>query len=205
RLRLVRWDGTAPLHRTVAVLADLTPVDTEKRAGASLQGWQPVAPKQGDELLAERPCPIHPGDVALQTQQTAIRHLPRADLIHDGPRSAQLVDQVCGERTAGRVPGLGCGPELADTLRRVNRLERQDRLDLRQRDLQLAQRRDQACLLELADLVETVARVLIHPCRRQQTQLVIEPQRLRGQPRASGELSDAQLIHVLAPINMTLA
>ena len=66
----------------------------------------------------------------------------------------------------------------ADALRRLGRLERQDRLDLRQRDLQLAQRRDQACLLELAGLVEAVARVLVHPCRRQQTQLVIEPQRL---------------------------
>jgi hypothetical protein len=81
---------------------------------------------------------------------------------------------------AGRVLGLGCGPDLADALRRLERLKRQDRLDLRQRDLQLAQRRDQACLLELAGLVQAVARVLIHSCRWQQTQLVIEPQRLGG-------------------------
>lgn len=99
----------------------------------------------------------------------------------------------------GRVLGIGCSPELADALRRLDRLERQDRLDLRQRNLQLTQRRDQACLPQLAGLVEAVARVLINPCRRQQTQLVIEPQRLGGQPRASGELSDAHLIHLLVP------
>jgi hypothetical protein len=76
------------------------------------------------------------------------------------------------------VVGLGDGPELAEALSRLARRKRQDRIDLRQRDLQLAQRRDQACLLELAGLIEAVARVLVHPGRRQQTQLVVEPQRL---------------------------
>src|SRR5579875_2661224 len=47
--------GTAPLDRTVAVLADLTPEDAEERAGAARDLRQPVAPEQRDELLAERP------------------------------------------------------------------------------------------------------------------------------------------------------
>src|SRR5690242_12848730 len=82
----------------------------------------------------------------------------------------------------GGVLGVHCRPELADADGCLGRLERQDRLDLRERDPQLAQRSDQACLFQLGGLVEAVARVLIHPCRRQQPQLVIEPQRLGGQP-----------------------
>src|SRR5262249_46305016 len=88
RFRLVCWDGIAPLHRTVAVLADLTPKDAEERAGTPRYLRQLVMPEQADELLAERPCRLLAGDIALHAQQAPFGDLPRADLVHDRPLSA---------------------------------------------------------------------------------------------------------------------
>ena len=65
RLRLVFGDGTAPLDGPS--LSSLTSPQKilEERARASLDLRELVVPEQGDELLAERPCRLLAGDVAL--------------------------------------------------------------------------------------------------------------------------------------------
>jgi hypothetical protein len=65
-------------------------------------------------------------------------------------------DEVAGELAPRRVRGLGGGPVRADSRRRGRRFEAEDRLDLRERDLQLAQRGDQPCRLELRRRVEAI-------------------------------------------------
>jgi hypothetical protein len=97
-----------------------------------------VPAQQGDEPLAPAPMPLASQRhcVSGKAGCDRERHSCRVDLVHDGPLSAQFVDQVRGERAADRVLALRLGPELADALRALGWLESPDRLNSRQRDLQ---------------------------------------------------------------------
>src|SRR6202012_2990484 len=59
-----------------------------------------------------------------------------------------------------------------------------------------AQRGDQPGGLELVHRVEAVARALVHVRRRQQSQLVVDAQRLERETATAGELSDAHQLRL---------
>jgi hypothetical protein len=149
-----------------------------------------------DELLAERPRSVNPFHAALDTRNAALRDVPCGDFIHDVPLSLQTVDEVVGQVTASRVSGLGRVPLLGDPVGRRTWFQINHRLDLRQRDLQLPRCGYQPSAVKLRQAVVAIPGAIIDPCRHQQTELVIEPERLGRQPRTSGELPNAHQIHL---------
>jgi hypothetical protein len=109
--------GLAPFDRAVAVGADLTPVDTERRTFAPGQPRQRPVAEDRDELLPEHPCALRVC-IALQAQQAAFGHLSGGDLVHDhGSLSAQSGDEVGGEFAACGVGRFGLPPVLGDASR----------------------------------------------------------------------------------------
>jgi hypothetical protein len=95
--------------------------------------------------------------------------------------------------------GLKRPPVRRDPLGASLRFEREDRLDLGERDLQLAQRGDHPRVVELGRRVVPIPGVLVDARGRKQPELVIEPERLGREPGALRELSDAHQIHQLTP------
>src|ERR1700678_1099775 len=101
RLRGGYW--RAPFDRAIAVGVHQTPPDAERRAFSSFDLRERALAQDRDELLAERPhLPLL--DVAFEAEQAPLGYLPRRDFVHDGPLSAQPVDEVAGQ-PAPRVVG----------------------------------------------------------------------------------------------------
>jgi hypothetical protein len=94
-----------------------------------------VVAQDRDELFAERPCCANCFDAAFDRQNASGGDVSGGDVIHGVPLSLHLVDEDAGEVTASRALGLGCVPVRADPLCRGVRLERDDQLDLGERDL----------------------------------------------------------------------
>ncbi len=107
------------------------------------------------------------------------------------PLSLQMLNEVAREVTASRVLGLGRVPVRADSRCGGIRLERDDHLDLGERDLQLSQGGYQPGAVELRRRVVAIPGVIIDARWLQQTELVIEPERLRREPGVLRELPDA--------------
>src|SRR5216117_3856742 len=85
----------APFARAIAVSAYPAPLDAEERAFSSFDLRERALAQDRDELLAERPLPLLV-DVALETEQAPLGHLPRGDFVHDRPLPAQSADEVVG-------------------------------------------------------------------------------------------------------------
>jgi hypothetical protein len=84
---------------------------------------------------------------------------------------------------------------LSNALRRVGRIAREQLLDRRERQLQLAQHHDQACPFQLGCAVVAIASCLIDARRHQQPAFVVEAQCLQRQAGPPRELPDADLFH----------
>ncbi len=117
---------------------------------------------------------------------------------HGGP-SRQRGDEEGGEVTPARGVGLDLGPVGGDLLRGLHRAELADDPDPGQRHAEPAQPGDQPRLLELRGIVEPVSGVRVHVRGREQPKLVVQPQRLRGQPGSPGERPDRQQPHAGPP------
>ena len=68
---------------------------------------------------------------------------------------------------------------LSDARRRIGRIAREQLLDRRERQLQLAQHHDKACLIDLTGVVVAIAGRLIDARGHQHAEFVIEPERLQ--------------------------
>jgi hypothetical protein len=90
---------------------------------------------------------------------------------------------------------FGVAPVLSDARRRIGRITRKQLFDRRERQLQLAQHHDKACLLQLGCVVVAVTRRLIDARRHQHPAFVVEAERFQRKARPPGELSDADLFH----------
>jgi hypothetical protein len=86
---------------------------------------------------------------------------------------------VVGEIAPRVVCRFGVAPVLGDARRRIGRIAREQLLDRRERQLQLAQHHDKACLVELGCVVVAIARRLIDARRHQHPALVVEAERLQ--------------------------
>ena len=75
---------------------------------------------------------------------------------------------------------------------RLRRGSPEDRRDANQRHFGRAEPRHEACLLDLLRGVVAIAVVLVHLRRRQELELVVQPERLGRQPAREGELPDTQ-------------
>jgi hypothetical protein len=114
----------------------------------------------------------------LQTQKAAPWHLPGRDFVHDSAPSSEPVNEDGDKLPLSGVPGIGLAPKRGHPLGHLCRIEFQPLLDVRERDTDVAQRRDQPCLFELAAFVVAVAGQLVDASGRQQTKPVVEAQRL---------------------------
>lgn len=101
-----------------------------------------------------------------------------------------------------RAPGAGLGldlrPKHTDLVGRPSRLQLAYHLDPAQRHPEPTQPRHQPGPLQLLWSVEPVTRDRVNARWAQQPELVVKPQRLRRQPRGSGERADGQQVHALA-------
>jgi catechol 2,3-dioxygenase-like lactoylglutathione lyase family enzyme len=104
---------------------------------------------QGAVAFAERPHRVKSLDAAFDRQHASGGDVPCGDFIHGMPVSLHAVDEVASEIAASRVLGLGRVPVRADPRCGGIRLQRDDPLDLGERDLQLPQGRDQPGAVEL--------------------------------------------------------
>ena len=190
RLRVRLEDRLAPLDRAVAVGAHFAPVDGEHRALSARQLRERPLAQDRNELLAERPRARFV-DVALQAEQAPRGHLACGDFVHDRPTSTQSVDEVRGELAARRVGGLDFPPVRGDALCGIGGIAREHFPDRRKRQLELAQHRNEARLVELRLVVVAIARDAVDACRHQHPELVIEPEGLDRQARPPCELADA--------------
>jgi hypothetical protein len=77
------------------------------------------------------------------------------------------------------VGRFGVAPVLSDARRRLGGIAREQLLDRRERQLQLAQHHHQACLLQLGCVVVAIARRLIDARRHQHPAFVVETERLQ--------------------------
>ncbi len=105
-------------------------------------------------------------DVALQAQQAASRHLPGRDFVHDSAPSGEPINEDADELPLSGVVRLGVAPERTHSPDYLGRIECQPLLDGRERDANVAKRRDQPCLLELTAFVVAVAGQVIDARRR---------------------------------------
>ena len=102
----------------------------------------------------------------------------------------QLVDEGGDDAPTCRGVGLDLAPVRLDLPRRRSGHEVEDLRDPRQRHPQQSQRRHESGALQLTGGVAAVARVRVDLRRRQQPQVVVQPQRLRRQPGDAGEVAD---------------
>ena len=93
------------------------------------------------------------------------------------------------------VRGFGAAPVLSDALRRIGRIAREQPLDRRERQLQLAHHHDKVRLVELGRAVVAIARRLIDTRRHQHPAFVVQAKCLQRKARPSRELPDADLFH----------
>ena len=148
-----------------------------------------------DELLAERPRTLLV-DIALQAEQAPLGYLSCGDFVHDGPLSAQSVDEVVGELPAGVVYELDLPPVRRYPLCSVNRIACEQFPDRGKRQVELAQHRDEARCFELRDVVVPIARGSVDTGGNQYAKLVVEAECLDRQTRPSCELANADFFHV---------
>src|SRR6202167_5375204 len=92
RFRLRGRDWRTPFDRAIAVGVYQTPPDAERRPSSSFYLGGRALAHNRDELLAERPHLLLL-DVALETEQAPLGHLPRGDFVHDRPLSARSADE----------------------------------------------------------------------------------------------------------------
>jgi hypothetical protein len=118
---------------------------------------------------------------------------------HDCVPSRQVPNEEGRELSPGRGLRFDPLPVSAEHERRVRRRQRAHRPDLRQRHPQPAQPRHQPGLLELRGRVEPVPRLRVNPGRGEQTELVVQAQRLAREPGRAGELTAAHQCHVRPP------
>jgi hypothetical protein len=109
---------------------------------------------------------------------------------HDPCLVPQSLNEGGDDASTSRRVGLDLAPVRLDLLRRRSVREVDDLLDPCQRHAQQPERRDQAGPLELRGSVPAIPRVLVNLRRKKQAQVVVQPQRLRRQPRIAGEVSD---------------
>lgn len=133
------------------------------------------------------------------------QHRAILDAIESGLPSRAAAAMRRHVRTVAKVrpPRLGTGRHGvgADLPGGVGRGQGADLTDPCQRHPQPAQPRHQPGLLQLGHGVVPVAGDRVDAVRPQQSQLVVEPQRLRRQPAGPGERTDRQLVlaHPLPP------
>jgi len=90
---------------------------------------------------------------------------------------------------------FGVTPVLGDARRRVGRSAREQLLDRRERQLQLAQHHDKACLVELGRVVVAITACLVDARGNQHPAFVVEAECLQRKAGPSGELPDADFFH----------
>lgn len=114
---------------------------------------------------------------------------------HGGVLPFQLTDEEGDQVTPCGEVGLGPHPEGADLLGRGPRVQRAHVPDADQWHPQPPQPGDEPGLLQLVRRVEAVAGDRVDAGGRQETQLVVETQRLRRQPGHLRERPDGQQPH----------
>ena len=86
-----------------------------------------------------------------------------------------------------------------ETLEQRLRRRVQQRLDLVQRDVELAQAADRLAVARLVERVPPVARVLVHVRRHEQADRVVTTQGADGQARRPGEAADREQMRAWRP------
>ena len=117
-------------------------------------------------------------------------------IVHGSVLSRQVADEEDGELPPGRGFRLDLGPVRGQFDGGLGGRPPADRADLGQRHAHPAQPGHQPGLLELARVVEPVRRHRIDPGRVEQPELVVQAERLAGQPGGPGEGPAGHQLHV---------